>query len=114
MNKPAFEPPFRNIFMHHPDRGSPSKPTRSISPINTTKIQNLQKQFQCLKQKIKEVEQKNSEMLNKIKSKIIKTQDDDDLSEDIQRFKSNLGLQNKVSPEKTSNILVQYMIKDPN
>lgn len=43
MNKPALEPPFRNIFMHHPDRGSPSKPMRSISPINTTKIQNLQK-----------------------------------------------------------------------
>jgi hypothetical protein len=43
IHKPVFEPPSRNIFVHQPDKGSPSKPHRSISPINSNKIQNLQK-----------------------------------------------------------------------
>lgn len=59
------------------ERGSPSRPNRSISPLNPKKIQNLQNEFQSLKQKIKEVEIRNSQMLSKIKGKIGKNHGDE-------------------------------------
>jgi len=91
ISKQPFEPPSGSPVQHFADRGSPSRPNRNVSPLNPKKIKNLQLEFQNLKQKIKEVEYRNSEMLTKIKSKISKNNEDDEVIGEIENLKSNLN-----------------------
>ena len=87
-NRQPFEPPANRPIpiTQPPDRGPSGRQRRSVSPLNPDKINNLQKEFQGLKEKIKEVEKKNTDMLGRIKKRIAASkqqeeeQDADELS----------------------------------
>ena len=90
MRKHHFEFP-REPYQYAPSKGSPSKPKKE-SPLSQKKIQNLHDEFQTLKNKIKEVEEKNQVMLKKIKGKtqLPPQRDEDSLEEVVSSLKLNL------------------------
>ena len=79
----------RQQYRYEPNRGSPPKQQRNPSPLTHKKIENLHMEFQGLKNKIKEVEERNHIMLNKIRCKPYEYHHDeeDSLEEVVNHFK---------------------------